>query len=68
MKVVKRINPKSAHHTHTFFSISLILYLYEMMDAHEACVIVLYTLSLYTAVCQLYLNKTGRKKKKMPLS
>ena len=25
-------------------------------------IIMLYTLNLYSAVCQLYLNKTGRKK------
>ena len=25
-------------------------------------IIMLYTLKLYTAVCQVYLNKTGRKK------
>ena len=33
MKVVKRINAKSSHHKEKiFFPISLILYLYEMMD------------------------------------
>ena len=26
-------------------------------------IIMLYTLNLYRAICQLYLNKTGRKKK-----
>lgn len=31
VKVVKRGNPKSSHHTHTFFfSVSLIWHLYEM--------------------------------------
>ena len=35
IKVVKRVNPKSAHHKEkVFFSISLILYLCEMMDVH----------------------------------
>ena len=35
MKVVKRGNPKSSHHKEKiFFSFSLILYLYEMMDVH----------------------------------
>ena len=27
-------------------------------------IVILYTLNLHSAVCQLYLNKTGRKKKK----
>ena len=27
-------------------------------------IIMLHTLNLYSAVCQLYLNKTGRKEKK----
>ena len=36
MKIVKSGNPKSSHHKekYVFFLISLILYLYEMMDAH----------------------------------
>ena len=70
MKVVKNVNPEFA--TQAIF-ISLILYLYEMMDDHHAycdnCfmiyvsqIIMLYTLNFYSAVCQLYLNKTGRKK------
>ena len=55
------------------FSTSLMLYLYKMMDVHEtSCghhfmmhesqIIMLYTWNLYSVVCQLYLNKTGRKK------
>ena len=28
-------------------------------------IIVLYTLNLHIAVCQLYLNKTGKKKEKL---
>ena len=54
----------------------LILYLYEMMGVHwtYCCdhvimyvsqIITLYTLNLFTAVCQLYLNKTGRKKREI---
>ena len=32
---VKTVDPKSSHHKETiFFSISLILYLYEMIDVH----------------------------------
>ena len=31
---VNRVNPKSSHHKEEKFSISLILYLYEMMDGH----------------------------------
>ena len=35
MKIVKRVNPKSSHHKKKYyFSISLILYLYEMIDIH----------------------------------
>ena len=29
---------------------------------YESQIIMLYTLNLYSALCQLYLNKTGRKK------
>ena len=32
MKVVKKLNPKSFHHKENFFSISLILYVYKLMD------------------------------------
>ena len=32
MKVVKRINPTSSHHSENTFSVSLMLYLFEMMD------------------------------------
>ena len=36
MKVVKRVNPKSLYHKENmFFSISLTLYLYEMMNVHQ---------------------------------
>ena len=62
-----RVNSKHSHHRDIFFSMSLLLYLYEMIDVHQInydnhfmmCVsqiIMLYT--LYSAVCQLYLNKT----------
>ena len=30
---------------------------------HVSHIITLYTLNLYSAICQLYLDKTGRKKK-----
>lgn len=36
MKVVKRINLKSSYHKgKTFFSVSLMLYLYEIVDVHS---------------------------------
>ena len=71
-KVVKRVNPKTSHHIQIF---SYFFNFYVMMDIHEACcdnhlmicmnqiimIIMLYILSLHTAVCQLYLNKTERK-------
>jgi len=35
MAVVKRVNPKSSQQKEkTFYSISLLLYLHEMMDVH----------------------------------
>lgn len=66
-KVVKRVNPKR------FFPISLILYLHEVTDVpwtyrgnrfmtYVSQIMILFTLSLPSAVCQLRLNKTGRKK------
>ena len=69
-----RVNPKFS--SQKFFS--FILYLYKTMDIHETyCdnhfrmyvtqIITLYTLNLYSAVCQLCLNKTGRKKEKNPI-
>lgn len=66
MKDVKRINPKSSHHMEIFFSISFILNLYDMMDilqtyGNVSQIIMLYILSLYSAICQLYLSKTERK-------
>ena len=73
MKVVKKVNPKSSHHKkNIFFLISLILYLHEMIDVHKTyCGLhnvrksndYAVHLDLYSIVCQLYLNKTGRKKK-----
>ena len=51
------------------FSVSLILYLYEKIDVHYCDhhsmmdvseIITLYTLDLYSAVGQFYLNKTGK--------
>ena len=73
MNIVKRVNSKSSHHKENIFSISLILYVYEMRDVHCICydnhfmmyvsqIIMLYAVNLYSAVCQLYFNTTGRKK------
>ena len=72
MRVVQRVNPKSAHHKEkNIFSFSFILYLYDMMDVHQTyhsnhvmkylSQIMLYTLNLCSAVCQSYLSKSGRK-------
>lgn len=72
MKTVKRVNPRSFHHKEENF-LPFLLDPYEMMDVHSTyygnnfmmCVsqiILLYTLNLDSAVCQLYLTKTGRKK------
>ena len=55
MKVVKKVNPKISHCKEKFFSMSLILYLYENMDVHKIYCdnhfIILYTLNLV-----LYVN------------
>ena len=75
MKAVKRVNPKSSHHKKKKFSISLILYLYEMAGIHETYCdnhfmmyvsqfIMLSTLNLYIAVCQLYLKLKEKTKLK----
>ena len=72
MKVVKRVNPTTSHHKEkVFLSFSFILYLCEVMDVHcgdhfmmyVSQIMILYTLNLYSAICQLYLNKTGRRRK-----
>ena len=69
--VVKRVKPEFP--SQGDFFLYLMSHLYEMMDDHETyCdnhfmmyvsqIIMLCTLNLYGAVCQLYLNKTGGKK------
>ena len=75
VKVAEIVNLKSSHDKEgIFFSISLILFLHERVNVRGMhcgnnfmmCVnqiIMLYLLNLYTAVCQLYLNKIGRKKR-----
>ena len=66
-----RVNPKSSHNKEKFFSFCLILY--EMMDVHwiycgnhfkmyASQVVMLFTLNLPNAVCELHLNKAGRKR------
>lgn len=79
MKGVKRHKlPRELITRKKTFSISLILYLYEMIDIHKnydnhftvyvSQIIMLYMLNLYSASCQLYLNKTGRKNANIPLT
>ena len=70
-----RVNPKTSHHKkkYIFFSVSLILYLNEMLDVHwtlwqsfhDICKPNHHAvhLKLTRAVSQLYLNNTGRGKK-----
>ena len=68
---VKKVNPKSSHNEENKV-FSFILYLCEMMNIHKTYynlfmmyisqIIMLYALNLYSAICQLYLNKTRRKK------
>jgi len=71
MRIVKRVNLKhSRHKKKMYFFYFLILYLYEMMDIHfmmnVSPITILYALNIYSCVCQLDLNKTGRKKKSIP--
>ena len=69
-KVFMKGNPKSSHHKEK--KIVFLLYLQEMLDVHSTYhsnhfmmyvshVLILYRLHLPGPVCQLHLNKTGRK-------
>ena len=69
----RKVNPESSSEEKKIYGFTLSLYLSEMMDVHQTyCrnnfmmyvsqIIMLHNLNLYSAVCQLYLNKTGRKK------
>ena len=60
MRVVKTVNPEFSSQEKKFFSISLMLYLYEMMDGHQtSCgdhfvmfviqIMMLYTLNVFSA-------------------
>ena len=74
MILVKKVNSKSSHHKGKYlFTSSLIFYQYKMINVYRTCdkhfmmfvsQIMLYTLNLYSTICQLYLSNTGRKKKK----
>ena len=67
-----RVNPNSSHHKekNSFLFLLLCIYirwwifpkLIVIIASLMYVIIMLYTLNLYSAVCQLYLNKTGRKK------
>lgn len=70
LKVFKEVYPKSSHHKE-----ENIFHLYEMMNVNKTdCgkhftvyvsqVIMLYILNIYSGTCQLYLNKTGKRKKR----
>ena len=49
MKVAKRVIPKSSHHKKKmFFSVSLIFYLYEMIDVHQ---------TYFHNHCMMYVNQ-----------
>ena len=41
IKVVKKVSPKGSHHKKKMFYISLILYLYDMMDFTKLIVIII---------------------------
>ena len=64
MKVVERINPKSSYHKGYFFSICLILFLYERMDIHfMMCVSQIIIQYCMSVISQYNLNKNTLKKK-----
>lgn len=75
LKVVKKESPESSHHTHTHtrFFLSLILLpvgndgcsLKLWSSSHDASqIIIFYTFNLHSAICDLYLSKTGKKGRK----
>lgn len=71
--VVKRVNTESSHHKENFFSFFasfklylhvrwlMLLYYSNHFTIYGGQTIMLYTLILYSDVCQLYINKTGGK-------
>ena len=74
MKVVKRVNPEFSSQEKNFFNLFNFVSIwddgYSLKDNHDnhfmmyvSQIIMLYTLSLFSAVWQLYFNKTGRRKK-----
>ena len=72
INAVKRVNPNSAHYKEKIFFISLILYLYEIINTlnvlwqsfHDVSqIIMLYALNLYSAVCQYISGKLKEKNK-----
>ena len=75
MKVVERVAPKSSHHKEKNFFLFLSFCIYKQWwcslsllwasfcDAHMTSqIITLYTLNSHSAVCQVYLSETGRRK------
>ena len=66
-----RVNPRSSHHKENFFFLFNFVSLWDDGCSLMFCgshfmmylsqFIMLFTLNLYSAVCQLYLNKPGRK-------
>ena len=62
MKVIKKVNPKSSHHKENmvFFYIILWVFAKLIVVIKSLCCAV----NSYSAVCQFYLSKTGRKKKR----
>ena len=72
MKNVKRVNSELSSQGTKYFFIFLSFIVSEMMNVikiycgnhftmYVSQTIMLYTLNLYSVVCQLYLNKTGQK-------
>ena len=70
---VKTVNPKSSHHKKNFLFLKFYIYMrrrlftkFIVISFHDVCKSdhMLYILNLHGAICQLYLNKTGRKKYK----
>ena len=62
MKIVKRVNPKSSHCKE---KIILFFYCGNHFMMYISQIIVLYTLNLYSVICQLYQKNWKKKLNKM---
>ena len=70
MKIIKRVNSKSAHNKEIFFLLSMwddgcsLKLLWSLLHGYVSQIITLDALPLYNVVCQLYLKKKTVNNKK----